>query len=49
MSIPVRSAAKDIAEQVLDFFPDENGKVRAIEYIGTSNEEQNSSAARIID
>ena len=33
----VRSAAKDITEQVLDFFPDENGKVRAIDYIGSSN------------
>ena len=29
----VRAAAKDIAELILDFFPDENGKVRAIEYI----------------
>jgi len=32
-----RSAAKDIAELVLDFFPDENGKVRAVEYVETSN------------
>jgi len=33
----VRSAAKDMAELVLDFFPDENGKVRAVEYVETSN------------
>jgi len=34
----VRSAAKDIAELVLDFFPDENGKVRAIEYVEPSSD-----------
>jgi len=45
----VRSAAKDIAEKVLDFFPDENGKVRAIEYVGTSNDVQDSNAVQIID
>jgi len=33
----VRSAAEDIAEVVLDFFPDENGYVRALEYAGYSN------------
>jgi len=32
----VRSAARDITELVLDYFPDENGKVRAIEYVETS-------------
>lgn len=37
----VRSAARDIAELVLDFFPDENGKVRAIEYVETSGDAQN--------
>jgi len=34
----IRSAAKDIAELVLDFFPDENGQVRAIEYIKSSSD-----------
>ncbi len=34
----VRSAARDITERVLDYFPDENGKVRAIEYVGTSSD-----------
>ena len=29
----VRAATKDMAELILDFFPDENGKVKAIEYI----------------
>ena len=45
----VRSAARDITEQVLDFFPDENGKVRAIEYAGTSSDAQNSNAEQKID
>ncbi len=39
----VRSAAKDIAELVLDFFPDESGKVRAVEYVKTSSDLQNSN------
>lgn len=34
----IRSAAKDIAELVLDFFPDENGQVRAVEYIKPSSD-----------
>ena len=34
----VRLAARDIAELVLDFFPDENGKVRAVEYVEPSSE-----------
>lgn len=34
----VRSAARDITERVLDYFPDENGKVRAIEYVGISSD-----------
>jgi hypothetical protein len=42
----VRSAAIDITEQVLDFFPDENGKVRAIEYIETSNDTLNTNAVQ---
>lgn len=42
----VRSAAKDIAELVLDFFPDEDGKVRAIEYVETSSEIKDSNAVR---
>ena len=42
----VRSAARDITEQVLDFFPDENGKVRAIDYIETSNDTQNTNAVQ---
>jgi len=32
----VRSAARDIAELVLDYFPDENGQVRALEYVESS-------------
>jgi hypothetical protein len=42
----VRSAARDIAELVLDYFPDENGKVRAIEYVETSSDAQNSNAVQ---
>ena len=45
----IRSVAKDIVEQVLDFFPDKNGKVRAIEYVGTSSDAQNSNAVPKID
>ena len=45
----VRSAARDITEQVLNFFPDENGKVRAIEYVGTSDGVQDSTALQMID
>jgi hypothetical protein len=33
----IRSAARDIAELVLDFFPDENGKVRALKYVDSSS------------
>jgi hypothetical protein len=33
----IRAAARDIAELVLDFFPDENGRVRALEYAGPSS------------
>lgn len=32
----VRAAAEDMAEVFLDFFPDENGKVRATEYINSA-------------
>lgn len=32
----VRAAARDIAELIFDFFPDENGQVRALEYIEPS-------------
>jgi hypothetical protein len=42
----VRSAARDITELVLDFFPDENGKVRAVEYVETSSDVQNSNAVQ---
>jgi hypothetical protein len=45
----VRSVAKDITEQVLDFFPDENGKVRATEYVGTSSDVQKSNTGQKID
>jgi len=45
----VRSAAEDITEQVLDFFPDENGKVRAAKYVGTSSDVQESNAVQEID
>jgi hypothetical protein len=45
----VRSVAKDITEQVLDFFPDENGKVRAAEYVGTSSDVQDSNVGQKID
>jgi len=34
----VRSAARDIAELVLDYFPDENGKVKAVEYVEPSSD-----------
>ena len=34
----VRSVARDIAELVLDYFPDENGKVRAVEYVEPSSD-----------
>ena len=34
----IRLAAKDIAELVLDFFPDENGDVRAVEYVESSSD-----------
>ena len=34
----VRSVARDIAELVLDYFPDENGKVRAVEYVELSSD-----------
>jgi hypothetical protein len=30
---PVRTAAKDMADLILDFFPDKNGRVKATEYI----------------
>lgn len=33
----IRSAARDIAELVLDFFPDENGYVRALDYVESSS------------
>ena len=45
----IRSAAKDMAELVLDFFPDENGKVKALEYVETLSDAQNSNAVQIID
>jgi hypothetical protein len=32
----IRAVAKEIVEPILDFFPDENGKVRAIEYLESS-------------
>lgn len=33
----VRAAARNLAEVILDFFPDENGKVRTTEYIGATS------------
>ncbi len=42
----VRSAAKDISERVLDFFPDENGKVKAVEYVEPSSDVQNSNGVQ---
>lgn len=45
----VRSAAMDITEQVLDFFPDTNGKVRAVEYIETSSDVNDSNAVQKTD
>ena len=33
----IRSAAKDVADVVLDFFPDENGHVRALDYVESSS------------
>jgi len=37
----VRSIARDIADVILDYFPDENGNVRALEYAGSSGGEKN--------
>jgi hypothetical protein len=45
----VRSAAKDISERILDYFPDENGKVRALEYVEISDDMRNSNAVQKID
>jgi len=42
----IRSAAKDIVELILDFFPDENGKVRAVEYVESSSDVQDSNAVQ---
>ncbi len=42
----IRSAAKDIVELILDFFPDENRKVRAIEYVEPSSEVKDSNAVQ---
>jgi len=33
----IRTAARDMAELILDFFPDENGQVRATKYAESSN------------
>lgn len=33
----VRTAAEDMTDLMLDFFPDENGEVRAVEYSNTTN------------
>jgi hypothetical protein len=30
-------ATRDIAEVVLDFFPDENGRVKALDYVESSS------------
>ena len=32
-----RTAAKDMTDLILDFFPDQNGKVRAIEFANTKS------------
>ena len=32
----IRTAAEDMVEMILDFFPDENGRVRAVEYVDPS-------------
>ena len=45
----VRSAARDITENVLDFFPDEDGKVKAVEYVGTSIEWYDPNAVQRVD
>jgi hypothetical protein len=36
----IRSIAKDIEEVILDYFPDENGHVRALEYAGSTGSEK---------
>ena len=36
----IRSIARDIAEVILDYFPDENGNVRALEYAGSRGGEK---------
>jgi hypothetical protein len=33
----IRAAATDIAEVVLDFFPDANGAVKAVDYVESSD------------
>ena len=42
----VRSATRDIAELVLDYFPDESGKVKAVEYVEASSDVQDSNAVQ---
>jgi hypothetical protein len=34
----IRTAAEDISDLILDFFPDENGKIRATEFHSTTSE-----------
>lgn len=33
----IRIAAMDMVDLVVDFFPDEDGKVRAVEYVDSSS------------
>ena len=34
----IRTAAKDMIELILDFFPDRNGRVKAVEYVDPSSD-----------
>jgi len=34
----IRTAAKDMTDLILEFFPDENGRVGAAEYINTAGD-----------
>lgn len=45
----IRSAARDITDQILDFFPDENGKVRAVKFVETSSVVQDANAVGKIE
>lgn len=49
MENSVRLAARDMADLILDFFPDENNKVRAVEYIRPKDNVAESVGINITD